>query len=41
MPVAKAIVTAHQGRITLEGKLGKGAIATVSLPVENRLRVVA
>ena len=41
LPVAKAIVTAHQGRITLEGKLGKGAIATVSLPVENRLRVVA
>lgn len=41
LPVAKAIVEAHQGRITLEGKLGEGAIATVSLPVESRLRIVA
>ena len=41
LPVAKAIVEAHGGKITLEGVLGKGAVARVSLPAENRLRVVA
>ncbi len=40
LPVAKAIIEAHKGKITLEGKLGEGATAVVSLPVENRLRVV-
>lgn len=41
LPVAKAIVEAHNGRISLEGRYGKGAIARVTLPAENRLRVVA
>jgi signal transduction histidine kinase len=41
LPVAKAIVEAHKGKISLEGELGVGAIARVSLPAENRLRVVA
>jgi signal transduction histidine kinase len=41
LPVAKAIIEAHNGRITLEGKLGEGATARVSLPVESRLRIVA
>ncbi len=41
LPVAKAIVEAHKGRITLEGKPGKGALATVILPAEQKLRAVA
>jgi signal transduction histidine kinase len=41
LPVAKAIVEAHKGRITLEGQPGDGATAIVSLPAESRLRVVA
>jgi signal transduction histidine kinase len=41
LPVAKAIVEAHKGTITLEGKRGEGAVATVTLPAESRLRVVA
>lgn len=41
LPVAKAIVEAHKGRITLEGSPGEGATATVTLPAESRLRVVA
>lgn len=41
LPVAKAIVEAHQGRITLEGKPGEGALATVILPTENKLKAVA
>lgn len=41
LPVAKAIVEAHKGSITLEGKLGEGAVATVKLPAESRLRIVA
>jgi signal transduction histidine kinase len=41
LPVAKAIVEAHGGTISLGGKLGEGALATVILPAENRLRVVA
>ena len=36
LPVAKAIVEAHKGRITLEGKPGEGALATVILPAEKR-----
>jgi two-component system OmpR family sensor kinase len=41
LPVAKAIVEAHNGSIFLHGKLGDGATATVTLPAESRLRVVA
>lgn len=41
LPVAKAIVEAHQGSISLEGQPGAGATATVILPAESRLRVVA
>ena len=41
LPVAKAIVEAHKGRISLQGKLGDGAMATVTLPVESRFRIVA
>lgn len=41
LPVAKAIVEAHNGRITLEGKPGEGALATVYLPIEGSLRAVA
>ena len=41
LPVAKAIVEAHNGSISLQGKLGDGAMATVTLPAESRLRVVA
>lgn len=41
LPVAKAIVEAHKGSISLQGKLGEGATATITLPAESRLRVVA
>lgn len=41
LPVAKAIVEAHKGRITLEGKPGEGALATVILPAEEKLKAVA
>ena len=41
LPVAKAIVEAHKGRITLEGKPDKGALAIVILPAEDNLKVVA
>lgn len=41
LPVAKAIVEAHKGTITLEGEPGVGAVATVTLPAEDRLRAVA
>lgn len=41
LPVAKAIVEAHKGRITLEGEPGKGAVATVRLPAKGHLRAVA
>jgi two-component system OmpR family sensor kinase len=41
LPVAKAIVEAHKGRISLEGKPGEGALATVTLPAEQKLRAVA
>jgi len=41
LPVAKAIVEAHKGSITLEGKTGEGALATVVLPAEDKLKAVA
>ena len=41
LPVAKAIVEAHKGTITLEGKPGEGALATVVLPAEDKLKSVA
>lgn len=41
LPVARAIVQAHQGRISLAGEPGKGATATVALPTKDQLRVVA
>jgi two-component system OmpR family sensor kinase len=42
LPVAKAIVEAHKGSISLSGKPGEGALAVVILPVaEENLRVVA
>ena len=41
LPVAKAIVEAHMGTIKLEGKPGKGALATVALPAEDKLKAVS
>ena len=41
LPVAKAIVEAHKGEITLVGKPGEGALATVTLPAEDKLKAVA
>jgi len=41
LPVAKAIVEAHKGSITLEGKPGEGAVAKVVLPAEDKLKAVA
>ena len=41
LPVAKAIVEAHKGSISLQGEPGKGAVATVVLPAEDKLKAVA
>ena len=41
LPVAKAIVEAHKGRITLDGKPGEGALAIVALPSEEKLKAEA
>ena len=41
LPVAKAIIEAHKGSITLTGKPGEGALATVVLPAEDKLKAVA
>lgn len=41
LPVAKAIIEAHQGRIHLTGETDEGATATVVLPIEKGLQVVA
>lgn len=38
LPVAKAIVEAHGGRISLAPRAGNGAVATVVLPLEGALR---
>lgn len=41
LPVAKAIVEAHKGSISLEGKPGAGATATVTLPLTQPFKVDA
>lgn len=41
LPVAKAIIEAHNGTINLDGEPGIGAVATVILPAEDELRAVA
>lgn len=38
LPVAKAIIDAHGGQISLQGSDGDGTTATVLLPVEQQLR---
>lgn len=40
LPVAKAIIDAHGGSISLHGESGEGTTATVSLPLEVTLRAV-
>jgi signal transduction histidine kinase len=39
LPVAKAIVKAHKGTISLKGKLGEGATATVILPINGQFEI--
>ena len=41
LPVAKAIVEAHNGTISLKGELGEGATATVTLPVGSQFGITA
>lgn len=41
LPVAKAIIEAHQGSIRVTGETDEGATATVVLPIEKGLQVVA
>jgi len=41
LPVAKAIVEAHQGHISISGEVGKGAEARVWLPAEDSIRAIA
>ncbi|MEM8814472.1 MAG: HAMP domain-containing sensor histidine kinase [Pseudomonadota bacterium] len=41
LPVAKAIVEAHQGRISISGAIGEGAEARVWLPAEDSIRAIA
>ena len=41
LPVAKAIVEAHGGYISLTGNPGEGAVARVTLPVEREIRAIA
>ncbi len=40
LPVAKSIIDAHGGTISLDGQNGEGTTATVTLPLEVQLRVV-
>ena len=39
LPVAKRLVEAHGGHISVETKLGKGSTFTVTIPLERRARV--
>jgi two-component system, OmpR family, sensor kinase len=41
LPLAKAVVEAHGGRITVESEPGRGTVVGVVLPAAPRLRVVA
>jgi signal transduction histidine kinase len=41
LPVAKAIVEAHRGRIYIDGEIGEGAVAVVWLPAEDSIRAIA
>ena len=41
LPVAKAIVEAHRGRIHIDGEVGEGAVAVVWLPAEDSIRAIA
>jgi signal transduction histidine kinase len=41
LPVAKAIVEAHKGAISLKGKLGEGTTATVILPTGSQFGINA
>lgn len=41
LPIAKAIVEAHGGEISLTSRLGEGTQVSVLLPVSRRLQVVA
>ncbi len=39
LAICKRIVTAHGGKITVESTLGKGTTFTVTLPIEQKLKV--
>ncbi len=41
LPVAKAIVEAHKGWISIEGKPDEGALAIVTLPAEEKIKAEA
>lgn len=41
LPVAKAIVEAHNGRIHIDGEVGEGAVAVVWLPAQDSIRAIA
>ena len=41
LPVAKAIVDAHHGTISLSGKPGEGTTATVFLPIGRKFGIIA
>jgi two-component system, OmpR family, sensor histidine kinase ArlS len=33
LPIAKAIITAHRGNLTVESILGRGTVFTIQLPI--------
>jgi len=39
LPIAKAIIEAHDGQITVESVQGEGSIFSVTLPIEQALRI--
>ena len=41
LPVAKAIIEAHNGHIRLSSKAGEGVTVKVTLPIEEKLRAVS